>query len=215
MRLLSIVCLVIALWVQAPTALAQSVSSMKERQTWASSQTLVRGAMKIEVDATASKPAQVLWLFFERTPHGRLRFIAKEDITGPTTLTFLVQDAVSMALSGEDVSAPAAPWMLGYYLFAQPMEPGMLLSWVMGLPGHDFQIDAKPAFVEQNKGRATRIEQAGWRVDYDTWTQAPEGALSVPSTFTVTGDGVAMRVALAKIETYLTPPPEYSEFKIM
>ena len=214
-RLFAFVLLTLSLYL--PSAAAQSIASMEDRQAWASSQVLVRGAMKVEVAATSTQVAQTFWLFFERTPNARVRIITKDQLDGPTRLTFLVQDKASLALSGEDVGNPAAPWMLGHYLFTQPMEPSMLLSWAMGVPGRDFQVDAPAAIVKQASGKPSRIEQAGWQVDYASWTDAAAGQLSVPATFSITSatSEIAMKVSLAKIETYLTPPEGYSEFKIL
>lgn len=216
MRLLRLfVFLALALCLHVPCVLAQSISSMEQRQSWQESQVLVRAAMKIELASTASKPSHTFWLFIERTPNGRMRMITKDTMDGPTKLTFLVQGNVCLALAGGDVGSPAAPWMLGHYLVGQSLEPSMLLAWVMGVPGRDFQVDAQKATVMQESGKASHIEQAGWKVSYDTWTQAKTGEPSVPATFDISRSGISMQVALAKIETYLTVPEGYSEFKIM
>ena len=214
-RLLAVSALMLASLTAAPTMAQEGTAELAARDTWQTSQVLVRSGMKVEVAANATRQAEIFWLFVERTPNGRLRLLVKDTPDGTTKMTFLIQDNVCLGLAGEEVFQPPAPWMLGYYLFGQGLEPAMLLQWVLGLPGRDFSVDAEPAGVAMDKGHPTSIEQAGWRVDYEAWHDVVGGAPAIPSQFLLTGDQVEVRVSQINLDAHTVAPADYSEFKIM
>lgn len=198
----------------APAAFAQE-QTLAERDVWLSQQKLVRGALKVEV-AQSGQAGEAFWLFFERTPHGRIRMLVADSAQAKPRLTYLIHDTTVLGIAGEHVFSPGAPWMLGQYLFGQTLEPGMLVNWVAGLPGVDYQVGAELAQVEVAEGLdVVGIEQAGWAVRYEAWKNASATQPRLPVSMVMTGRDVEVRVSVEKLETYTQPPAGYSEFQIM
>lgn len=208
----------IAILLSAPAFSAPPVRSMETREQWHQSLPLLRMAMEVEIQQ-AGKPAHTLWLIWERTPHGRQQ-IAIQDGSLPADqaqekqTVFLVQDKYAVAIQGEEVSPTAAPWMLGVNLFGQSLEPEMLLSWSLGMPGQDFALGALPAQVALNDDRLVRIEQAGWRVDYEAWSLPTPAHPSLPSRLRLSRGDTVLEVRVDTWEPHLQLPADYQEFAI-
>lgn len=211
-RLIVVVALLFSL-LASPALMAQE--RIVERDEWLSSQKLVRGALRVEV-ARTGQSAEQFWLLFERTPNARIRMLVADHLDAKPRLTYLIHNTTVLGIAGEDVFSPGAPWMLGQYLFGQTLEPAMLVNWVAGLPGQDFQVGAELPLVEEAEGLdVVGIEQAGWTVRYEAWKDAAGDQPRLPQAFRVTGEGVEVRMSVEKLETYTTPPAGYSEFQIM
>lgn len=197
-------------------AVAQTVSSTLEaRDSWQSAQVLMRSGMKMEVAAREGSAAQVFWLFMERTPSGHMRVLVKDTPDGKDRLTLLIQGSRGLAIYGEDVFNPVAPWMIGNYLFEQSLEPAMLLQWSIGLPGKSFSVDAEVARVARGQGQVERIEQSGWKIDYTAWNTPEWSPIALPKQFTLTGETSTVKVTVLAMDAFEKAPADYSEFKIM
>lgn len=200
------------------------IQALEARNAWLSGQALVRTAMRVWVSprnpAAASgalpsvaAPSAEFLMFIERTPHGRARVVIKDSISGPARLTYLVQDKISLAMSGEDVTQPAAPWMMGHYIFEQMLDPLMLLSWTMGLPGKDYAVGAPVAQLDVRDGALAGVAQAGWQVAYADWAST-SGRPALPRQVRLVGDRVEVVLQVADFEAFATPPSQYKEFEI-
>jgi outer membrane biogenesis lipoprotein LolB len=127
----------------------------------------------------------------------------------------LVQDAPVLALAGEDVQRPAAPWMLGMALLGAPVEPLMMLSWTLGVPGQGYSVDAQPADVHVSSSQLLSITQDGWQVEYLAWEPAGDQHPSLPTKLRLSRDDSQATITVLEREALMDLPADYVEFKIL
>src|SRR5690606_2691457 len=149
---------------------------------WQADQKLLRVSIAMEV-VTQGQPTTVKWMFVERTPSHRLKAIFRsQPDQDKDQLTYLNHDGVMLVMKGEDVTQPVASWMVGTFVFGQNLDPNLLLSWVLGVPGKSYSVEEPHAEVSFDQTALSVIQQEGWSVRYHTW-KAPQGdAPSLPQT---------------------------------
>lgn len=181
------------------------------RSEWQRSLALVQVGMEVEIQREGSAP-EGTWIYMERTPQGRMKVVRRKTPTTPTDLTFLVQGKTSLALAGDQVGQPPAPWMMGDYLFGESLEPEMLLAWTMGLPGPSYSVDSPPVDVVVKNGELSEIYQDGWQVSYAGWEEA--GPQFIPTQITARKGGLTVSARRHALDVFSKPPAEYKEFSI-
>ena len=200
--------------VQAEASPAKT-ADLAARDTWQGAQAVLKLAVTMEILPQGSDTPKSLLMLIERTPHGRLEMVVRDPMAAEApTITYLIHDGDTMQLIGDEVFRVPAPWMVGYDLFDQVLEPIMLVNWTLGLPGKDFSIEPELANVALDDDRLVYLEQSDWRVDYPAWTAAQNDRPALPQQVVLRGQQVTVRMTIASVEAFAQAPKGYVEFSL-
>lgn len=196
------------------TASQGDAEAMAQRDTWQQGLVVLREGMAVQVERKGL-PTRSHWVAWERTPNKHLRILVKDTPEAEKELTILVQDKRTMALMGDDVTAPAAPWMMGHQLFGEALEPIMLVNWTLGLPGQSFSVSAEPASIAFENGLPKTLVQDGWTVTFEEWAQASGPTPPLPQQLRACKNDTCLSITMAALQGYTALPEGYNEFRIM
>ena len=191
---------------------AEPADPIDERDQWQEKQQVLRQVIRVDVPSAAGPTTT--WLFWERTPHRRLKIGAAPSPDGKPEFIFLQQEDVVMVMEGQEPNMPAAPWMLGVKLMDEMLEPAMFQSWTLGLPGRAVFEGSDRAEVSVSNGEVTQIRQEGWSINYTEWQPASPDRPALPRQFEMCKKDKCATVTSVISEAYTMPPESYSEFSI-
>lgn len=160
---------------------------------------------------------------------GKLTIMLQNDIEADQQTLFLLRPDGSQA--GRVLQAGASAFvfpdgkesfvvydiMLGSAALGFPVGLRTAVDW---LQGRDSQGPIDVARVERDaKGRATRLTEDGWIVEYGPWQDTHEVEYSMPRTVTLQREGTPLKVSLVLKEggvfNTANLPPGYKPIKVM